>query len=124
MDDAVYLRNLKTEEHLGIDIEFVLKDSSWQVAAEYSKIITSAIMAGDNTYDLMTGAMTVIPKLALDSNFVNILELPIDLDNPWWVTSLRDTAAINGKLYALVGDLSLTLYNKESIVYSGLPKRW
>lgn len=117
VDDAVYFRNIKTEEHLGIDIEYVEKDSGWQVAAQYSAEITSTVMAGDNTYDLVTGAMTVIPKLAMGNNFMNVLEMDIDLANPWWISGLTDTAAINGKLYSLIGDLSVTMYGTSSVVY-------
>ena len=38
VDDAVYFRNIKTEEHLGIDIEYVEKDSGWQVAAQNKNV--------------------------------------------------------------------------------------
>lgn len=117
IDDAVYLRKLDTEEYLGINIQYDERDSGWQVAQEYSALITSAVMSGDNTYDMMTGAITVIPKLAMSGNFQNILDLNIDLGNPWWVANLSDTAAINGKLYSVVGDLSATLYNAAAVVY-------
>ncbi|MBQ2708952.1 MAG: hypothetical protein IJF67_11860 [Clostridia bacterium] len=118
VDDAVYKRNMLTEEHLGIDIEVVEKDSGWQVANQYSAEITSVVLAGDDTYDLVTGAMTVIPKLAMTGNFVNVLELDIDLTNPWWISDLEETAAVNGKLYSLVGDLSLTVYRTAAVIFS------
>ena len=117
VDDAVYHRTLETEEHLGISIEFVEKDSGWQVASQYSAEISSVVLAGDDTYDLVTGAMTVIPKLAMSHYFINVTDLDIDLDNPWWVADLSETAAINGKLYSLIGDLSVTMYSSAAVIF-------
>lgn len=117
VDDAAHQRKLDTEDHLGIKINFIEKDSGWRVAAEFSQTITSAVMSGDDTYDLMSGAMTVIPKLAMSGNFLDITKLPVDLSNPWWVGRLADTVGINGRLYSFVGDMSTTMYNAAAVVY-------
>ena len=117
VDDAVYERKRAVEEYLGLKVEFVEIDSSWQVADTFAQHISSSVMAEDDAYDLVSGSMTVLPKLALEGIFYNVLDLDIDLENPWWVGGLRDTAAINGKLYSLVGDMSMTMYNAEAVVY-------
>ncbi len=117
VDDTVHARKIAVEEYLGIEIIFDERDSSSPAANEFTSAITEAVMANDSTYDLMTGAMTVIPSLAMEGLFVNVMDMAIDFDNPWWIDSLCETAAINGKLFALTGDLSVSLYKNAGIVY-------
>ncbi len=117
VNDAVWARNKAVEDHFGIALEYVYKDSSWQVAAEFTKEITSAVLAGDDCYDAVTGAMVVIPQLGVEGYFCNINDLPIDQTNPWWVAEMKKTAGVGGGLYSLVGSLSNTLISKMNVCF-------
>ena len=117
VNDAVWKRNTAVEDHLGLKLEFVKKDSGWQVAKEYNELITSTVLANDDSFDLMTGPITTIPKLASGGLFMNIHDMNIDVNNPWWIADMDDTAAINGKLYAIAGDFAVSLYNSINVMF-------
>ena len=116
LNDAVYQRRVDVEDYLGIKLRYEYQSSLWNEESQYVSALTSAIMA-DEPYSLVTGPVGFLSKLVTEGYFVNINELDIDLDNPWWVSGMRDTAEIHNKLYLLAGDFATTLYSTINVVY-------
>jgi len=118
VNDAIYDRNAAAEEYLNIDLDVIYESGSWSNRATYNNIITQSIQAGDNAYDYVTGMISCIMPIASAQMFVNLFELPnLDMDSPWWVSSMQDELALNGKLFGIIGDVSLSMYKGLSVFF-------
>lgn len=75
-------------------------------------------MAGDNSYDLVTGLVAVTMPAVMNGIFADLnSQTDIDLSNPWWLSGLSKDLSINKKLYCAVGDANLSLYKTAVITY-------
>ena len=74
VNDAIYMREVETEDYLGIELEYVYRTSSWDDKADYMDAINSAVLAGDDAYDLMdvplSAVLWAVPITASDKQLV------------------------------------------------------
>ncbi len=122
--DALYYRQRDIEE------KFKIKWSNYspeQVEGSSNHPVVDALMqevlAGGDSYDAGYGTMVAVCQpLFIQDTLTNVENYTvIDLDQPWWTPSLRDTFAINGAIYFLNGAISTSnyqdtycvLFNKE-----------
>ena len=121
--DAIFKRNLYTEDLLGIEFNFihnkyetntVASMNAWcdrlnnimsdpstpvDIFASYSRILSTATVRGLNQ------------DVAVYEN--------LDLDKTWWPSAIIDELSIDGKLFIITGDLSTNvLYNMYAIFYN------
>lgn len=121
IDDAIYHRNNRVEQRLGITFEFVEApgDSDY-----YKDWITKAEndWAADNTFDIYAGYSRTIPLLTLRNMCANLIEQdPFNIDKPWWPEALTTECTINDRLYFCTGDIATSMlwymvafmYNKD-----------
>lgn len=117
VNDAVYERNLAVEDYLGVKLDVIYESGAWSNRAAYNAIITNSIAAGDGAHDFVTGMISCIQPLASTQLFYNLFEVPyLDMDNPWWVSSMQEELALNGKLFGIIGDTCLSMYKGLSIM--------
>ena len=110
VEDAVYKRNSKVEELLGVDFNIISQPGDWPARDTFNGLIKNSVLAGDGEYDLISGVAVIVMQLSTEGYFVNANNLKyIDFDNPWWVQGMNDNLAIDGKLYGFIGDASLSL---------------
>lgn len=103
VNDAVYRRQKSIEEKLGINVSAIVTDDT--VASTRKSVKT-----GDDVYDIIAGYAYFITPLALEGSFVNLGEFPyVDYEKPWWPDSITKHLKINGKLYFMTGDYTLSL---------------
>ena len=117
LNDVVYNRQLNTEEYFNIDIEYIHKESGWQVENEYVGIITSSILADEDAYDLINCPIVFACKILSDGYYRNTLDFDLDLSNPWWISEMKEKIGINNKLYMIAGDFSVTLYSTLTVAF-------
>lgn len=121
IDDAIYKRNIKVAERLGITFEFVEEPGD---ADEYKTWITRAEndWAADNEYDIYAGYSRTVPLLTLKGMCANLLEQEnFNVNKPWWPEALTTECTINNKLYFCTGDIATSMlwymvammYNKD-----------
>lgn len=103
INDAVYNRNQTVSEHFGVSFELI-ESSNSNLETDGAK----SILAGEDAYDIIVphgrAAFQYAEQgLCLDWNE----DLPyVDLDKPWWDQDAKNSFEINGKLFAMVGDIS------------------
>lgn len=121
VSSAVADRNRNVEEYLGIKLNIIQEDGTWKNRNQYKTIIQQNAIAGDSAYDYITGMLSIIvPTFSSDYN-TNLLEIPyLDLSNSWWVSSMAEETAVNGKLYGVFGDVSLSVYKQMSVLFVNL----
>ena len=58
--DAVFEKDRKVEEYLGIDLDIVLEDGNWPAKDTFNAKITQAVTAGDAAYDLVNNTIVCV----------------------------------------------------------------
>lgn len=118
VSDAVYERNRNVEDLIGIKLELIKEPGLWADRDTFKALITNSILANDNSFDIVNGASVIVLPLASEGYFADANQLTyVNFDNPWWVQGQNENLGINGKLYGIIGDASLSLYKDLSVVY-------
>lgn len=131
IDHAIYDRNIKVSERLGITIEFVQEKGSLDFYKEWNQKAEND-WNSDNAFDIYSGYSRAVPLLAISGMTANLLELEnFNVDKPWWPEALTTECTIKDKLLFCTGDIATSLlwymdavlYNKElyESYYSGQP---
>lgn len=99
MQDAIYLRNTKTEELLGVKLN-VTFDSAPQ------NTIKTAVLADSDEYDIVLSRLDYQANNAQAGIYQNIMNLSaIDTKDAWWDADVVDNFTIlKNKLYFISGD--------------------
>ena len=119
MNDAIYNRNLKTEERFRVKLKTNPMDCNWgDQATAWNNALTASVMAGDGAYDLIAGYAATIPALVSSKIFFNWAELPyVDFTKPWWSEKVAEELTINGKTFMAAGDLSTALWKGMTCLF-------
>ncbi len=118
VNDAVYERNKKVDEKFNVKVKVVPSPGAWSKRTEFMEIVSSVVLAGDSTYDMVSSHMGYMVNLAVDGYGYNLLDLPhIDFDAEWWSHQYFTDCAINGKVFCGVGDIVLSLYENMLCVF-------
>ena len=63
VNDAIYSRNLKVEEDYNIKLDKFAMDGTWNNMTAYRKTISSAVLSGDQSFDLVEGNCVIADML-------------------------------------------------------------
>ena len=117
VDDAMYERDQKTEEELGVDI--VYHNTGADIIDVYPAV-SASVMAGDSDYDLIVSHVNWDLTSYVSNNIVlDWKNVPhVDFDKVYWNSNIVDSLSINGKSpYAasdiFIGDTVFLLLNKK-----------
>ena len=102
--NAVYRRNLDTEELLGVNLEYVHSDLIYTaVADDIKKFVTS----GSDEFDLIINDLYPLAGLSTSGYFVNTLDsdYKFDFDQKYWYSDyMTDVSFVEGYQFLLAGD--------------------
>ncbi|MBQ7301248.1 MAG: hypothetical protein IJW77_15585 [Clostridia bacterium] len=104
LNDAIFLRNRKTEELLNIKIEPVWVGTG---RGHVLQTTESNILAGDDFADAIVHSLDFAMNSAAKGMLYNFYDIPtVQLDNPWWdQTIISNFTMFGDHLYALCGDI-------------------
>ena len=112
ISDAVYRRNLAVCERYNFEISLI--SVRWD---ELKGMVTNAVMAGDDAFDLVILRMYEGKDLLTTGQLVDFHSIPyIDLTAPWWDSNCSDNLTIDGKLYYAASDLTIEDKNATSAI--------
>lgn len=118
VDDAVYKRNQSISERFNVNLEYIQTPGLWASKADYQALITNSVMAGDNSYDIITGQSNIVLPLAVQGIYHDVANAEyIDFDKPYWKSGYHDNAMINGHLYSLMGDYALSTLTASNVMF-------
>ncbi len=118
VNDAIFERSLKTEEHFNIKFSYQYEDGGWDVRDTYNGLISNAVLAGDSAYDFATGYIVCTLPLGIQNTFIDLAQMDdLNLDNPWWMNNQLEDLNINGSLFCCLGDANLSIYKDCTVVY-------
>lgn len=101
MSSAVYTRNTLTEEKYGIKIEQIVSDS-------IDTSIRNGISSGTMDFDVVLNQRDKLAALATSGYLYDFNNLGIDFTNPWWDSNCAEGYEINGKLFIMANDTSVS----------------
>jgi len=108
VDDAIFKRNQKTEERLGVVIDQVVGSESIVRGAYYS-----SIQAGNSEFDIYSGTQGYDLNMTLKGLVVELSNLGeydadyIDTSAEYWAQSYVTIGAYKGLLFWITGDIAL-----------------
>ena len=122
LNDAVYKRTATVEEKYNVKLEITYdKDPS---------ILTSKnVMAGEDAYQFLQEKLIKLQPLAVQNNLIDFnIIAAITLEAPWYNQNMIKDLAINKKVTALGGDMTVsdksgvmvTVFNKKMVVENGM----
>lgn len=118
VDDAVFKKDSLVEEYLGVDIQLIHESGVYKTRKTFNAKITNAYESGDDVYDLVNNWLTVTLPLAQQGILVNVNELQFtNFDQPWYIANMTENYGINGKLYGILSDHTISLYKELSVIY-------
>ncbi|MBQ2767003.1 MAG: hypothetical protein IJF49_02880 [Clostridia bacterium] len=101
INDAVWNRNTYIEEKYGVTIRTVESNKP-------ADNLSSAAMSNDDLYDVMYESFRNTGPATLAGHLYNIADFGyVNYDNPWWDSNSVEGLSYNGKLYAVICDISL-----------------
>lgn len=116
MNDAIYDRNLKTEELLNIKIVPV-----WAVGdtGGITTTIQSEVLAGSDSFDAVLNRMDALGTSMQNGHLLNLKNiLSMDVSNPWWDKNIVDSFTLFGsKLYFISGDINILDDYAVEVIY-------
>ena len=113
LNDTLYARNSKIMETYNVTLSYTAPACDWYAPAmAWNKTLETSVMAGDGAYDLVAGYAAAMPYIVPKGILLNWHDVPhIDLTQPWWSEKVSDALTVNGNLFLLTGDYSLSLWD-------------
>ena len=101
MSSAVYTRNVNTESKYGIKIEQIVSD-------EISTSVKNGVDSGMLEFDVILNQRSSLASLATSGYLYNFNDLNVDYSKPWWDGNCAEGYEIDGKLYIMANDTSVS----------------
>lgn len=117
MGKALYERELKVEEYLGVDITNTPVDT----ISDVMPAVQQSSMSGEDTYQMvLTHCITAVNAMAADGLVLDLNTTDINFDKDWWNHSATEALNVNGKQYYAVSDYMIPdpncfIFNKDMI---------
>lgn len=103
LNDAIFARNLATEDLLGIKVTPIFADNDENIRNQ----VKTEVTAGTTEYDTVLNRMDYIGPQAESGLYLNLMD-HLDTSNPWWDKKIVETFTMfNSKLYWITGDINV-----------------
>ena len=103
LNDAIFARNLATEDLLGIKVTPIFADNDENIRNQ----VQTEVTAGTTDYDTVLNRMDYIGPQAESGLYLNLMD-HLDTSNPWWDKNIVETFTMfNSKLYWITGDINV-----------------
>ncbi len=113
INDAVYARNLATEEKYNVKIQQDL-----QMNGDPASYIQQKIMAGEFDHDVIYGWAYKLGKCVTENFFADFNQLSnVDFTKEYWNPSTIENLTINGKMYLGVNDITMSKLDWADLMF-------
>ncbi len=117
IDYAVYQKNKKVEDYLGVRFRFVAADGSSH-GFELVKQLKAEIRVGNDTYQIVSNSNYGMQDAILDGSFLNLKNVKnLDLSKKYWAQRINENAEVSDAVFGITGSISLYLYQELFVVF-------
>ncbi len=105
MTKALYEREISVEDHLGIDMSYVIKGTIENIPTEMQQMV----MTGDDTYQLvLTHCIRGLSQMVVEDLLYDFNDFEyVDMTKEWWNEAGNAALEVNGHRYLTVSDYML-----------------
>ena len=109
--DAIYNRQVRTEERLGIKIVISKQNGDWNNRNSFITTVEANVAAGSqDAFDLVGQYTPAAPIGAMKNLYLDLSEMQyLDWERPWWPQDIQESCHINNNVYFITGDITGTL---------------
>lgn len=118
IEDALYMRNIETEQFLNIKFNFIIKDNEKDCQTKF----TNSVIAGDNEFDLFAMKSYALGNILSKGVLMPWNDIKgLDYSNPWYIKDAMDTFTFGNRIIGVFSDALATnmtccwsfVYNKR-----------
>lgn len=118
LNDALYKRTETVEDRFGVRIVYTPIGGRWGNRSEFTTTVRSSVMSGSGDFDLIEANSAYVGDLFGENIFENLHEINyLRLNESWWSELIVDKLTVNGKIYAITGDISMTLFDYLHVIF-------
>ena len=119
VNQLVAERNRLVEDRFGVKITTVDQFGAWGKHEDFMNYIRNSVLLDDPGYDIIAGYAAIMPSAVGDDLFRNWHDLDewINFEKTWWSQDIVDELTVNGKLYLLTGDISMTFWDMMTCMF-------
>ncbi len=104
VNDAIYERNTEISERFDVKIDAIVYPE-----ANITGQAQTAVAAGDDAYQLVSGHIIYLGMSATGDYMYNWYDLPhVNFEKPWWSTSTVTDLKYKDKAFVAIGDFAMT----------------
>ncbi len=113
VNDTLYQRNLKISDRFNVAMQYVSHPCNYgDQATQWNNLLANSVTSGDGAYDLVAGYAATVVNIVSKGIFRNWNEVPyVNMSQPWWSEQIQDAFTVNGKMFYMTGDYSLSLWS-------------
>lgn len=117
VNDALYARNRKVEERLGVKLVFDESPGNYANQKNFLSRAQNITLSGQ-PLDIMAAYSLTATSLVANNLTRNLADLKyLDFEKPWWPAKLVEEATIGNNIYFCSGDLSTNNLHKMHAVF-------
>lgn len=119
VNDAIYIRNSRTEEELGIDLEWVEQNSIFTKMTQFIDKLRARTSDPMTPVDIVAPQTKGMPMLITEGLItdLNVYSDVLDLEKAWWPEDCLNVLDIKGNTYFVSGDISANLLRMMTVVF-------
>ena len=115
INDAVYNRNVRVEQMLGVKLDVVLCPETTDAAV--NNTVAAIVQSGIHSYDIVTAPSYTQINAVAEGHFVDLSGIPnLDLSQPYWVKGYNEIMNIRGKQYTCLGAYSISMIRMMNVI--------
>jgi ABC-type glycerol-3-phosphate transport system substrate-binding protein len=120
--DAIYNRQVRTEERLGIKIVISKQNGDWDHRNSFITTVEANVNAGtQDAFDLVGQYTPAAPIGAMKNLYMNLADIEyLDMERPWWPQDIQESCHINNNVYYITGDITGTLVRNIHCIIGNL----
>ena len=120
--DAIYNRQVRTEERLGIKFVISKQTGDWSNRNSFITTVEANVAAGSqDAFDLVGQYTPAAPIGAMKNLYLDLNEVQyLDYERAWWPEDILESCSINDNLYFITGDITGTLVRNIHSVHCNL----
>ena len=119
LSNEIFNRNEKVQEELGVVFNFIIEDEGNQCETINQRIINVG-KSGLGGIDIVNNFSAYAANPNLLSNYINLYDSKLtylNLDRAYWNQNYISSAEAFGKLFVVVGDVNLSVFDRTIITY-------
>lgn len=117
IDSAIFRRNLKVEQRLGVSLVYIPTSGNSANASNFLTFVKGALSGGEK-FDIISAHSRSVGLCSYNGLTVDLSKVGgLDFEKPWWQDSLLTTATVNGQLHFVSGDISTNMLYMMYVVY-------